>query len=208
MLFSIVIAVRNEEKYIKKCLEGIFSQDTKDDFELIGGLFKRGYIGILNYSFDGMWAYNLAGSEGIMNRGSACGFLGLKVYEKKGSQSIVLGAEAFGGIDEYEEFYAYTVSVLPQARVEFYDHFDITAGAEILLYSENRYINKEEKIQYMLKVDYVIAGRPEKVSGTAETLGESPAGSTLNAFAAPAAAATADPTPVPDSGANTVTPYE
>lgn len=35
MLFSVIIAVRNEEKYIKKCLEGIFSQDTKDTFEVI-----------------------------------------------------------------------------------------------------------------------------------------------------------------------------
>jgi glycosyltransferase involved in cell wall biosynthesis len=35
MLFSVIIAVRNEEKYIKKCLEGVFSQDIKDDFEVI-----------------------------------------------------------------------------------------------------------------------------------------------------------------------------
>jgi len=35
MLFSIVIAVRNEKRLIKKCIESVFNQDFKDDFELI-----------------------------------------------------------------------------------------------------------------------------------------------------------------------------
>jgi len=35
MLFSIVIAVRNEKRLIKKCLESVFNQDFKDDYEVI-----------------------------------------------------------------------------------------------------------------------------------------------------------------------------
>lgn len=35
MLFSVVIAVRNEKRYISRCLEGVFSQSIKDDFEVI-----------------------------------------------------------------------------------------------------------------------------------------------------------------------------
>jgi len=35
MLFSVVIAVRNEKEYIENCLKGVFSQDIKDDFEVI-----------------------------------------------------------------------------------------------------------------------------------------------------------------------------
>ena len=35
MLFSVVIAVRNEKKIISKCLEGVFGQDIDDNFEVI-----------------------------------------------------------------------------------------------------------------------------------------------------------------------------
>jgi len=35
MLFSVIVAVRNEKNHIKKCLEGIFSQDIKDKYEVI-----------------------------------------------------------------------------------------------------------------------------------------------------------------------------
>lgn len=35
MLFSIVIAVRNENQYIEQCLKGIFAQDFKENFEVI-----------------------------------------------------------------------------------------------------------------------------------------------------------------------------
>jgi len=35
MIFSVVIAVRNEVKYIEKCIESIFSQDYKKSFEVL-----------------------------------------------------------------------------------------------------------------------------------------------------------------------------
>jgi glycosyltransferase involved in cell wall biosynthesis len=35
MLFSVVVAVRNERKIIRQCLEGVFGQDIDDDFEVI-----------------------------------------------------------------------------------------------------------------------------------------------------------------------------
>jgi len=49
MLFSVIIAVRNEKEYIKKCLEGVFSQDIKDDFEVtvIDGMSSDGTYELL-----------------------------------------------------------------------------------------------------------------------------------------------------------------
>lgn len=35
MLFSVVIAVKNEEKYIEKCLESVFNQDFDGEYEII-----------------------------------------------------------------------------------------------------------------------------------------------------------------------------
>jgi len=35
MFFSVVIAVRNEKRYIDKCLKGVFSQNTDEEFEVI-----------------------------------------------------------------------------------------------------------------------------------------------------------------------------
>ena len=34
MLFSVVIAVRNENKIIERCLEGVLSQDIDEEFEV------------------------------------------------------------------------------------------------------------------------------------------------------------------------------
>ena len=49
MLFSVVIAVRNEKEYIEKCLMGVFSQDLKDDFEVfvIDGMSSDGTYELL-----------------------------------------------------------------------------------------------------------------------------------------------------------------
>ena len=35
MLFSVVIAVRNEKDYISRCLQGVFSQDANENYEVI-----------------------------------------------------------------------------------------------------------------------------------------------------------------------------
>ena len=35
MLFSIVIAVRNEKNLIERCVKSVFNQDLKDDFEVL-----------------------------------------------------------------------------------------------------------------------------------------------------------------------------
>ena len=49
MLFSVVIAVRNEKKVIKRCIEQIFAQDTTEDFELfvIDGMSTDGTFELL-----------------------------------------------------------------------------------------------------------------------------------------------------------------
>jgi cellulose synthase/poly-beta-1,6-N-acetylglucosamine synthase-like glycosyltransferase len=58
MLFSIVIAVRNEHRFIKQCLEGVFSQDINEDFEVfvVDGMSTDGSYEVLKelqktYSF-------------------------------------------------------------------------------------------------------------------------------------------------------------
>ena len=50
MLFSVVIAVRNEKNYIMRCLEAVFSQDIDEDYEVIvvDGMSTDGTFELLN----------------------------------------------------------------------------------------------------------------------------------------------------------------
>jgi glycosyltransferase involved in cell wall biosynthesis len=58
MLFSVVIAVRNEQRYIRQCLKGVFSQDIKEKYEVfvVDGMSTDGTYELLKelqkkYSF-------------------------------------------------------------------------------------------------------------------------------------------------------------
>ena len=144
--------------------------DTKDDFELIGGVFKRGILGIVDYSLEAVGAHNLNRSGGVINRASAQAFLGFNVYEKEDEQKIVIGAEGSWKALVYDDFSSHALYVIPQTKIFFHNHFGFVAGAEILLHSENMYVNKDAKIQYTIRIDYVIAGRPKPISVTAGSI--------------------------------------
>ncbi|MDG6218265.1 MAG: glycosyltransferase [Candidatus Thermoplasmatota archaeon] len=66
MLFSVVIAVRNEQRYMKQCLKGVFSQDINEDFEVfvVDGMSKDGTYELLK-ELQKTYAFHLLKNEKI-----------------------------------------------------------------------------------------------------------------------------------------------
>jgi GT2 family glycosyltransferase len=96
MLFSVVVAVRNEKENIKKCLEGIFSQDIKEEFEVIiaDGMSADGSYEILK-NLQKQYKFTLIKNEKI----NAAAGRNLGIKKAKGKYVAFIDADAIPSKD-------------------------------------------------------------------------------------------------------------
>lgn len=123
----------------------------------VAGMYSKGYFDVLHYTAQVAFEQPLdpdpLSGQGNMN---ISGSLGYSIYGNKETQSVELAVEAQYLVQQYTGYDALTIKVVPQARVYFYNDFYFILGVEKLLYTENTFLNSQDTVIYLAKVNYMI----------------------------------------------------
>jgi hypothetical protein len=134
---------------------------------VVAGLYSKGSFDVLNYNVQAAFEQPLVpaaiemplvpdiiqGAQGNLN---ISGSLGYSIYGNKETQSVELAVEAQYLVQQYTGYDALSIRVVPQARVYFYNDFYFILGVEKLLYTENTFLNNQDTVIYLAKVNYMI----------------------------------------------------
>lgn len=129
--------------------------NRNDMYNMLAGVFQKGYLGPVKYSFQALLEqpFKATDYQGGMDMSASLGF---NFYDDPQKQVIDIIAEIDYTYIQRGSGNSWALTVIPQAVVKFYNDFSFVAGIEILANADNWTLNKQEKLLYVVKANYVL----------------------------------------------------